>query len=124
MSALKQSTNIAAGMGRWSARHRTTAIFGWLACVITSFVIGGTVGMKEMSIGLAAAILIDATIVRRRAPARGDEAARRVELGPADAARCGHSLSARPWFRTLRPGPFRSTMQGRRSSSAGRALDL
>ena len=29
MSPLKQSTNIAARMGRWSARHRKTAIFGW-----------------------------------------------------------------------------------------------
>ena len=35
-------------------------VVGWLACVITSFVIGGTVGTKEMSIGLAAAVLIDA----------------------------------------------------------------
>ena len=34
MSPLKRSTNIAARMGRWSARHRKTAIFGWLAFVI------------------------------------------------------------------------------------------
>ena len=34
MSPLKHSTNIAARMGRWSARHRKTAIFGWLAFVI------------------------------------------------------------------------------------------
>ena len=33
MSPLKQSTNIAARMGRWSARHRKIAIFGWLAFV-------------------------------------------------------------------------------------------
>ena len=31
-------------MGRWSARHRKTAIFGWLAFVIVSFAIGIAVG--------------------------------------------------------------------------------
>src|SRR5207342_117378 len=45
MSPLKQSTNIAARMGRWSAKHRKTAIFGWLAFVIASFAIGTAVGM-------------------------------------------------------------------------------
>ena len=45
MSPLKQSTNIAARMGRWSAKHRKTAIFGWLAFVIASFAIGTGVGM-------------------------------------------------------------------------------
>src|SRR6188472_1488740 len=45
MSPLKQSTNIAARMGRWSAKHRKTAIFGWVAFVIASFAIGTAVGM-------------------------------------------------------------------------------
>ena len=31
MSPMKRSTNVAARMGRWSARHWKTAIFGWLA---------------------------------------------------------------------------------------------
>jgi RND superfamily putative drug exporter len=48
MSPLKHSTNIAARMGRWSARHRKTAIFGWLAFVAASFVIGGMVGLKTI----------------------------------------------------------------------------
>jgi uncharacterized membrane protein YdfJ with MMPL/SSD domain len=48
MSPLKQSTNVAARMGRWSARHRKTAIFGWLAFVVASFAIGGAVGMKTI----------------------------------------------------------------------------
>ena len=34
MSPLKHSTNVAARMGRWSARHRKIAIWGWLAFVI------------------------------------------------------------------------------------------
>jgi hypothetical protein len=31
---LKYSNNLAARIGRWSASHRKTAIFGWLAFVI------------------------------------------------------------------------------------------
>ena len=48
MSPMKRSNNIAARMGRWSARHRKTAIFGWLAFVIASFVVGTAVGMKTI----------------------------------------------------------------------------
>ena len=36
MSPLKQSNNIAARMGRWSASHWKTAVFGWLAFVVAS----------------------------------------------------------------------------------------
>src|SRR3954451_16060437 len=35
---------IAARAGRWSAQHRKTAIFGWLALVIAAFVLGGPFG--------------------------------------------------------------------------------
>ena len=48
MSPLKPSTNIAARMGRWSARHRKTAIFGWLAFVVAAVVIGGAIGTKQL----------------------------------------------------------------------------
>jgi uncharacterized membrane protein YdfJ with MMPL/SSD domain len=41
--------NVAAGMGRWSARHRKVAIFGWLAFVVVAFVLGGLVGTKSLS---------------------------------------------------------------------------
>ena len=34
MSPPKYSNNLAARIGRWSASHRKTAIFGWLACVL------------------------------------------------------------------------------------------
>ncbi len=58
MSPLRKSTNIAARMGGWSAKHRKTAIFGWLAFVIASFAIGIAVGMKtidqnDMNVGQA-----------------------------------------------------------------------
>ena len=42
------------------------------------------IDMKEMGIGLAAAVLIDATLDPRGAPARDDEAARRPQLVPAE----------------------------------------
>src|SRR5688572_1322021 len=51
MAPLKHSSNFAARMGRWSARHRKLAIFGWLAFVIASVVIGGAVGMKSLEDG-------------------------------------------------------------------------
>jgi RND superfamily putative drug exporter len=46
---MKESRNIAARMGRWSAQHRKIAIFGWLAFVVAAFVIGGQIGTKELT---------------------------------------------------------------------------
>jgi uncharacterized membrane protein YdfJ with MMPL/SSD domain len=48
MSPLKHSTNVAARMGRWSASHRKTAIFGWLAFVVAAFAIGVAVPMQTI----------------------------------------------------------------------------
>ena len=48
MSPLRHSTNVAARMGRWSASHRKTAIFGWLAFVVASFAIGTVIGMQTI----------------------------------------------------------------------------
>ena len=48
MSPLKRSNNVAARMGRWSANHWKTAVFGWLAFVVASVVIGGAVGTKYL----------------------------------------------------------------------------
>ena len=48
MSPLKRSNNIAARMGRWSASHWKTAVFGWLAFVVASVAIGGQVGTKQI----------------------------------------------------------------------------
>ena len=49
MSPLKPSMNIAARMGRWSAKHRKIAIFGWLAFVALAFVLGMMVGTKKLT---------------------------------------------------------------------------
>jgi uncharacterized membrane protein YdfJ with MMPL/SSD domain len=48
VSPLKRSNNIAARMGRWSARHWKTAVFGWLAFVIAAFLIGKAVGTQYL----------------------------------------------------------------------------
>jgi hypothetical protein len=42
----RQSSNLAARMGRWSAQHRKTAIFGWLAFVFVAFALGILSGPK------------------------------------------------------------------------------
>ena len=49
MSPLKKSNNIAARMGRWSATHWKTAVFGWLAFVVASLFIGNVVGTKQIN---------------------------------------------------------------------------
>jgi uncharacterized membrane protein YdfJ with MMPL/SSD domain len=48
MSPLTKSNNLAARMGRWSAGHWKTAVFGWLAFVIAAVVIGMQVGTKQI----------------------------------------------------------------------------
>jgi RND superfamily putative drug exporter len=40
--------NVAARMGDWSAAHRKTAIFGWLAFVVAAIVIGSAVGQRSI----------------------------------------------------------------------------
>ncbi|WP_328909803.1 MMPL family transporter [Streptomyces sp. NBC_00234] len=41
--------NLAASIGVWSARHRKTAVLGWLLFVVLATGIGGASGMVEMS---------------------------------------------------------------------------
>jgi uncharacterized membrane protein YdfJ with MMPL/SSD domain len=48
MTPLAKSRNLAARMGRWSAAHRKTAIFGWLAFVALAFALGSTVGLNKL----------------------------------------------------------------------------
>ena len=48
MSPLKRSNNIAARMGRWSASHWKTAVFGWLAFVAVALFVGMQVGTKQI----------------------------------------------------------------------------
>jgi uncharacterized membrane protein YdfJ with MMPL/SSD domain len=62
----KRSHNLAARMERWSAKHRRTAIVGWIVFVVLAYMVGGkvgtdTLGQSESGVGDsgAAAKLID-----------------------------------------------------------------
>jgi uncharacterized membrane protein YdfJ with MMPL/SSD domain len=44
----KHPTNLAGRMGRWSARHWKTAVFGWIAFVAASFLIGYQLGPEYL----------------------------------------------------------------------------
>jgi RND superfamily putative drug exporter len=46
---MAQRRNPAAALGGWSARHRKTAVFGWLLFVILATVIGSAVGQKQLT---------------------------------------------------------------------------
>ena len=48
MSPLERSNNIAARMGRWSASHWKTAVFGWLAFVVLAFAVSTQVTTKNI----------------------------------------------------------------------------
>jgi uncharacterized membrane protein YdfJ with MMPL/SSD domain len=48
LSPLKRSNNFAARMGRWSASHWKTAVFGWLAFVFVAVGIGMAVGTQKL----------------------------------------------------------------------------
>jgi uncharacterized membrane protein YdfJ with MMPL/SSD domain len=48
MPPVKNSRNIAARMGRWSAAHWKTATFGWLAFVVAALVAGNALGTKNI----------------------------------------------------------------------------
>ncbi len=75
MSPLKRSNNIAARMGRWSANHWKTAVFGWLAFVAASVVIGAAVGTKYLEasdLAVGEARTAD-TLIESGFPAAADE---------------------------------------------------
>ncbi|WP_046775974.1 MMPL family transporter [Streptomyces yangpuensis] len=67
---MARQRNLAASLGAWSARHRKTALFGWLFAVIALTVLGGLTGQKSLTeadygtgeSGRAARILVDAGI--------------------------------------------------------------
>src|SRR6516162_185200 len=48
LSTLNPARNLSARMGGWSAGHRKTAIFGWLAFVVAAIVIGTAVGQRTI----------------------------------------------------------------------------
>ena len=48
MQPTRRTPNLAARAGSWSARHKKTAILGWIAFVAIAFVLGGAAGTKQL----------------------------------------------------------------------------
>ena len=114
MSPLKQSNNIAARMGRWSASHWKTAVFGWLAFVVIAVAVGGAVGTKK----------IDQQRRERRPgpPGRPDPQAGRLPGRPADGDRARPEQEAHD--RATRPSARRSTTRRHGRSRSRRSQNL
>src|SRR4051812_26016667 len=67
---------LAARAGHWSARHRKTAIFGWLAFVVLAFAIGNVIGTKTLAdedTGNGSSRTADQAISRANFPKRAAE---------------------------------------------------
>jgi uncharacterized membrane protein YdfJ with MMPL/SSD domain len=45
---MQKAMNVAGRMGRWSAGHWKTAVFGWLGFVVVAFAVGIVVGTKQI----------------------------------------------------------------------------
>ena len=72
-----------------------------MVAVFAGFAAGDLVMFQQMGFGLAVAVLLDATLIRTHPGAGGDEAARPLELVPAELAR----VAAAPEHRGLRRSP-------------------
>jgi uncharacterized membrane protein YdfJ with MMPL/SSD domain len=46
--SVMQPSNLAARVGRWSVRHRRTAILGWILFVVLAVVVGGRIGQNDL----------------------------------------------------------------------------
>jgi uncharacterized membrane protein YdfJ with MMPL/SSD domain len=71
-----KSTNLAARAGRWSAKHRKTAVLGWLAFVVIAFALGGAIGQKtiaEEDYGNGSSKVADQAIAAADFPEASDE---------------------------------------------------
>ena len=66
----KGTMNLAARMGRWSAQHRKTAIWGWLVFVFLAFAIGGGVGRRPWTAPSAASASRGARTAPSTTPSR------------------------------------------------------
>ncbi len=68
--------NLAGGIARWSARHRKTAIFGWLAFVVAATVAGSAIGttmLKDSDYGSGDSKKADKIIEAAGFPERAGE---------------------------------------------------
>lgn len=109
-------SGFAARAGRWSARHRKTAILGWLAFVVAAIALGGAVGTHTLTTS-EAGVGASGHAARAAAAAfpQGAEehvlihSSRRSAGTPAFARVTGdvvRRLHAIPTVRDVRPGPI------------------
>jgi RND superfamily putative drug exporter len=123
--------NIAARMGHWSATHKKTAIFGWLAFIALAFVIGNAVGTKQLDAkksgtgesGHVEAVLADHfkqpagdSVLIQSTTTTVDDPAFRAAVGDVTRA-----LGGLPQVRRIR-SPFEAGRQGQISSDRHTAL--
>ena len=80
-----------------------------MVVVFSVFATLSFIDFKEMGVGLAVAILIDATIIRGRPAPGDDEAARRLELVPAAVARVAAADGREPRADERRSSPRRAS---------------
>src|SRR5438128_6778604 len=72
----QRTRNLAARMGRWSASHKKTAIFGWLAFIAVAFMLGNAVGTKRLDqnkAGTAESGHVDSVLRDEFKQAQGDQ---------------------------------------------------
>jgi RND superfamily putative drug exporter len=84
-----QPRNLASRAAHWSARHRKTAIFGWLAFVVVAFVLGGAIGQQSIAdedYGNGASKTADRAIAAADFP---DETSEQVLIQGRDGTRIG-----------------------------------
>src|SRR5664279_882713 len=70
---MAHSSNLAALLGCWSARHRVSAVVGWLMLVVVTMLVGGALGQVTMThteygtgeSGRAQRLLVDAGVAQR-----------------------------------------------------------
>ena len=115
------STDNAVAHGIKSTASIITSAAAVMVFTFAMFATGSDQTMKQMGVGLAAAILIDATIVRAVLLPGHDEAARQAQLVPAQGPELAAEVRARA-RRWLRPAPsaYRSSYDRPRGSPRGR----
>ena len=72
----RHSRNLAARMGRWSAGHKKTAIFGWLAFIAAAFMLGNSIGTKQLDpnkAGTGESGHVDSVLLDEFKQAQGDQ---------------------------------------------------
>ena len=127
----RRSRNLAARMGRWSASHKKTAIFGWLAFIVATFMIGHAVGTKPLDAakaGSGEAGHVDSTLADNFKQPRGDAVLFQSETNTVDdpAFRAAindvtHSVAALKEVKRVH-SPLESTIKGQISKDRHSAL--